>query len=500
MNAKKDVLFDRALATFGNYSGVMELGIGFKEVGHSFTNIRALCVVVSKKLPLSEVPPGERIPEYFEGMPTDVSEPLTTIPIGGTILPIQGGDPHTSVKGYEGTLGCFAKKTIDGVVTPVMLTAGHTLVDGIGPFGPGGDIGSPDVSCSLCCTSGVVATILEGTITDELDCGIAKMVGKRSIEQLIPGLGPDKDGVNSGRITGLAPLKLDPESGVMVPVAPGDTVRKVGATSGLTTGTVNKVSYEVPADGELPAMIAQIIIEPNEDGGKELNGDGKSHFAQEGDSGAVVVDDQNRIIGLLIRKADFSNVPDLPSWVGFGGVATDIHRVVGFLGIEIFTSDEQPPATSARFLRPGIALRRAHVPTEEELGQRKVIEEFRQEMEEFPLGERFVRFLEEHQREMVELANHDRRVSAPWQRAKGPAFMNLLLRSIGEPEQAIPKKLEEVDFISGLDSVQKAIQAQGSEALREELSELWPLLHVALTESESFPALFENLRQVNDHA
>lgn len=53
---------------------VVGVGIGFKEKDGQTTDQMALVVLVSKKLPTSEIGIADRIPTELEGVPLDVKE------------------------------------------------------------------------------------------------------------------------------------------------------------------------------------------------------------------------------------------------------------------------------------------------------------------------------------------------------------------------------------------------------------------------------------------
>lgn len=67
-------VLDRWRATLLKKKNVIGVGYGFKRRGGRSTDIPAILVYVTRKVPLKSLPPEERIPPWLEGWPTDVVE------------------------------------------------------------------------------------------------------------------------------------------------------------------------------------------------------------------------------------------------------------------------------------------------------------------------------------------------------------------------------------------------------------------------------------------
>jgi hypothetical protein len=125
-------------------------------------------------------------------------------------------------------------------------------------------------------------------VENEVDCAVAKPKNPDLIKEEIMGL---------GKIKGLT----EPELGMKV--------KKSGRTSGVTTTEIKAidVSIKVQLSASSSAVFTnQIVTEP---------------FSKPGDSGAVVVDDDNQAVGLLFAGSDKSTV------------CNDIHNVLDALEI-----------------------------------------------------------------------------------------------------------------------------------------------------------------------
>lgn len=53
---------------------VIGLGIGYRKIAGQMTDTIALIVMVDKKIPTSQLRPGDQIPREIEGVPIDVQE------------------------------------------------------------------------------------------------------------------------------------------------------------------------------------------------------------------------------------------------------------------------------------------------------------------------------------------------------------------------------------------------------------------------------------------
>ena len=501
MTSKPSGPFYRAEAELSRIPGVLGVGLAYKETRDGRSNRLAFVVVVRKKRPERELKASELIPRWFEGVPTDVWESLRAPSLAAPSSILTGGIELNSNRGETGTLGCLATRGPAGPTQEqFLLSAHHVFYDNFADTGAGGDVGAPNLSCCWICATGKIAEVTAGVATNNLDCAIAKTNGKRPIQQLIPKLGPTlPDRQNADLVMGVAPL-VDVGQGFMSPIAVDAHVRKVGASSGLTGGTVYALNLPVEADAGTgyPGMDGQIIVQPNQEEGYHRK-DGKYDFAIVGDSGAVLVDDGNRIVGLLSRAPFFNPNPPppykpVPAWVNQGGAANDIHKVMSALNIQIPASKTGGITPAAGAVLPGSGLFKFPPLRAPELEQRAALEGLKERLREFELGRKLVAFIELHQPEIARLINHDRRVTSAWHRAQGPAFVARLLKDLRSSAQPIPKQVNGATLESGLNSMRSALEARGSDQLRAALPEIWAAVTRASSRSGTLEALVNELR------
>jgi hypothetical protein len=247
-----------------------------------------LCLRVMVADP-DDPPPG--LPDSLDGFPVQVMrrEPvLLGVPPDEATYPtvvggIETGRSATGLLNGSGTLGCVLRDVRNGLA-PVGVSAGHVLA-GVDPYAvfygdeiwqrnrPGNRVGSllrwelpslPPLSP-------------DGFPSGFWDAAICTMERSANVGEI----------AEIGTATGIGSVR-----GILQPV------RKRGCTTRLTYGVVRGMfgSYLFSHPGHATAwwLIGQIEIVPTDD--PDLNPDG---FAQPGDSGSVVVDEDGQIVGLL---------------------------------------------------------------------------------------------------------------------------------------------------------------------------------------------------------
>lgn len=269
---------EKAASALRRYPNVVGVGVGLKLVAGERTSTVAIRVYVDQKVPEHELAPDEVLPKELESIPTDVIEDRFRIHsdddhtrwrallIGG----ISVGNVNT---GGSGTLGTtvFDQKTGE----QLLLSNWHVLCGRaecavgeniIQPGTGGGDTGD---------AGDVVARLVRTSLTDVVDCGVARVTGHRLLFEDILGLGPAR---------GHRPAVL------------GETVRKSGRTTGVTVATVSDVDASVDIDySELGMGVRhfdhQVVIE----------GDDAS---RPGDSGSAWLNEANEMVALNFAGGD----------------------------------------------------------------------------------------------------------------------------------------------------------------------------------------------------
>jgi hypothetical protein len=253
----------------------------------------ALCVqvLVRRKVALHKLKASRRIPAELTS--PAFARPLRTDvrPVGDVRLeslvsverPAHPGFDIGNMLGGSGTLGCVV---VDGQGRRLGLSCAHVLA----PDGTD-DLGSPSGSVALCpslpnaqaldvvaqAPIGKLVNVLvpcfdPGDAATNLDAAVFLPDDPKALSAAIADIGVSPKGISDGVTVGLK-------------------VHKVGAVSAETHGVVQSVglTIKIPYGDDMATFVEQIGI---------------SSFTQPGDSGALVLDEQNRAIGMHLGSAE----------------------------------------------------------------------------------------------------------------------------------------------------------------------------------------------------
>ncbi|HKZ63959.1 MAG TPA: hypothetical protein VJ400_05915 [Thermoplasmata archaeon] len=263
---------------------VQGVGIGYRVVHRIPTKEKGIQIYVKRKVHERLLRPEDRIPPEIEGAPTDVVE-TGVFSIGRKFPPvyhrrIRPAPAGVSIGHKDVSAGTFGALVREGREVRI-LSNNHVLANenrgkaGDPVLQPGRyDGGRPDRD-TIAKLSGFVA--LEPDATNLVDAAVATPLAKDDVAPEVLHIGVVRGGA-------------EPEIDV--------AVRKSGRTTRLTEGTITatdvtlRVGY---SDGTL-VFTDQFLIS------------GDRAFSGPGDSGALVVDAQNRAVGLLFAGSPFVSV------------------------------------------------------------------------------------------------------------------------------------------------------------------------------------------------
>lgn len=303
-------------------SHIVGVGVGYKETANVITDQTSLLVLVREKRPLKELTKRERIPEQIDGIETDV------LPVGRVVAysvrperirPVLAGSSIGHVEVSCGTLGAMVRDAETG--ESLILSCNHILADvnqaeiGDPILQPGAAHGGEQTKDTIGRLKRFVPLRFAAdanTSGSPSDCWFAR---------LFAGLVNAAAGF-TGSGTRLAPVQTKPvnlidaalaspadaslfHSGILdiglisgiVHLQVGDKVKKSGCRTQLTRGVVRSVDTEVFVEysGQTAFFDHQVFTTP---------------MAMGGDSGSLLVDEQNRAAGLVFggsRLATFVN-------------------------------------------------------------------------------------------------------------------------------------------------------------------------------------------------
>ncbi len=293
-----------------SWPGVTGVGLGYKQVGCKITDELAIRVYVQEKGNQAE---GCReIPSQIQGVVTDVIEsklihfnPPSTELYKQTRQaavhdPLKGGISigpcrTIGVHAFVGTLGAIA---LDNTNNDELLLSAYNVFCGDNNWKKGDEIAQPSrLDCGKC-PDHVVATLLNGVLTSNVDCAVAKKTARNVAREIL----------DIGAVAGVTQAKL------------GMKVRKSGRSTGVTYGVVDDVNRTVKIDyGDgigIKTLVNQISIRPDTSQNKR--------FGDVGDNGAAIVTENREIVGLYC-------ITDQNGY----GIANHIQNVTVALNIKI---------------------------------------------------------------------------------------------------------------------------------------------------------------------
>ena len=443
---------DAATAELMQIPGVVGVGIGLKESGGELTDQICFRVYVWEKKSPGEVPAQHRVPARSQGFPTDVLKIYNLKPNEGFVemrdlsehRPLTGGVViFTKTCQDGGTLGWFATKVSDG--SNVVLTNAHVLWPNLWNGMPPQVLTDPDVltqpnySKTCCCEYHVVGQRIIGIKNADVDCAIGSLTEEKPV-------------LTIGNRSTNRTLRVD---GTDV-AAVGDPVRKIGARSGYTEGTVIDIggaagTVNLPGGGTTAVRLHQIIVWPDTTNVTYIDDHfGQPAFLNEGDSGSVLIDDQNKIIGLL-----FSSDPKTQNrTVAFANHIDQVLQALKNNGHEIKLATSPASGNLS-----GIAAAPSSLP------RRSSLQDLVRESEALPAA-----LYRRHRDEVTHLVEHCRPVTVAWHRHHGPAFAAAVNRSHREPAYRIPREINGVSRHALFVTLARVLGEQGSPALRQDFA------------------------------
>lgn len=539
--------FLRARETFMRIDGVEGVGFGHKETGGDFTNDVGITVFVREKKPSESLSPADRIPATIDGYRTDVRVPelaelvacddQTHYPIitGGIQIESAPRKPiQNPALAEAGTLGCIVKRRGNSDHDNVFLLTCEHVLHSRGaqekdymwhPLAPHKGSGTKGESLGAiqddAISDHVRATVPGATpgttMTDQfyIDAGIAQI----NIDSKCFGTTCTKDDIKVdqtlvrllGDLTDVRSIAADASIVLPIPAppapdvidsAPATTPRvfKVGRTTEKTTGIVRNVlavALFQPTEND-PVQHLRNVIEIDYaplPADPPVNCKGNRSFVERGDSGSVVVDDTNRVVGMVFLR-NRHPIPADP--LRFRSFACHILPVLDTFGICIATkggtshgssgaldgSGTTPARTASDEPRGdgtvllGVDSQPAKAPwsqpapvTDEQSANMRA---FRDALRETAHGRELHDTFRDVRREIGFLIRGCRPVKVVWHRNQGPAFLAYVLKHLVGDAETIPHEIRGVSREVLLRRMGEVLLAHGSHPLCDAIERFGP--------------------------
>ncbi len=381
--------------------GVVGTAVGLKEKKGKLTDEICLRVYVDRRRYKNLSALRKKLPESLGKFDVCIFPEMKFRNSADRIRPLQGGyQINNEKKAGFGTLGCIAvTRGVD--VEYVVLSNWHVVYAGAATVGD--KVAQPTYSC---CGSHVIGSILTGSYGNLVDCAIASVKGK--------GVGVTNRVRDIGELAGSADPVL------------GSNVRKYGVATQLTNGVIEAIHQNGLINEDGMTFNDQIVIRSVPD---------HQPFSQGGDSGSVIVDNDQRVVGLL-----WGSGADAP----FRSPANRIGNVLNEMQIDILN----------------------HAPTaakqEQETDWDKVLADYSSKLDDIPLGKLYLSAVVDNFNEALELARHNRRVKVAFEKYKLRGFIESNQGAVMNPAESFTKKVGKVSMDSMLNNVGAALSDQGS--------------------------------------
>jgi len=465
--AIRDMLAQGAAERLLALPNVLHVSVGLKETGGKLSDQLCIRVYVKEKKRSEQLAAGETVPSEVNGVPTDVntvgsfefSEDNTRYrPIKGGIQItnriIDVNDAGTNTQISRGTLGCVAIDTTDNA--PVILGNWHVMYANSARNGD--QIFQPPPT-SIPPTNLAAVPLRPSDNTDKVAV-LRRSVINTSVDAAIAAIDVSSCchccGIHfSNEISGLSVAGTPPRSTIVGDerATSGMHVFKVGKSTGRTEGVVvddNYPSFTIHRGGTDFTFTGQIAIQ---------NSNPLEPFSAHGDSGSVIINSNNKIVGLLFAAAKEVDVKGIKQ--PFISLANHISDVFSALKIRIAYSQDIKVTSGTTLAEMPEEVFEAPIP--EPYG------EFRRRLEANEVTAGLLAIGQKHSQEVTYLVNHCRPVMVAWCRNEGPALLAIVMAAVRDGHYRLPEKVNGVAPHQLLLRMRDVLSRHGSRELGDAL-------------------------------
>ncbi len=304
----------RASADLLGRANVVATGIGYKAIGGSRTGTLSIVCSVTRKEPTAALATEDRIPTTIDGIVTDVVETGVLRALQSPTerhRPAPGGVSIGHVDITAGTLGCLVKRGNEVFI----LSNNHVLANSnaaaIGDpiLQPGAFDGGTLANDHIADLADFVPISITGLPSEcNIANGIASVLNRiaaafgRAARLQAVSTQAEENRVDAAIARPLSAGDVSPEILNVGSIAGsseavlGLPIKKMGRTTGLTTGEVTQVDVTANVQfgpGQIATFVDQFMA---------------GAMSAGGDSGSAVLDDDNKLVGLLFAGSDTTTI------------------------------------------------------------------------------------------------------------------------------------------------------------------------------------------------
>jgi hypothetical protein len=503
-DSELEAIYQEAKSELMKIKDVEWVGFGLKETSGKVTDEIAFRVYVNLKKDKTMLSPTEIIPPYFGEFKTDVlvmdtvserscsdHEMYKTI-VGGIRIQSNVEQWLASIESLGvfneselndvadengGTLGYFGKlNTNNSKNNIVLLTNEHVLNKNGAKFGT--KIFNPKISKTFEETKSKLNPIAvfadaelsnypfkypnEASKNYYIDCALGLVSTDYSSccnTNCGVGFKPEINKLNIGGSNLIYGVARVTKKNIMD--NPNYKVFKVGAKTGRTVGKIKEVegsgkmkNKNSPPDNPTFTTCENIIHIVS----TEPDCDGLDRFSFFGDSGSVVVNEKQEIIGLLFAGGPDGDGVDI-TW------ACHIHPILDRLKITLLSSPKSNNPSQKRNSAPQNNL---FIVDE---SSKSRLDTLQNQFLQFKNGQDLYNVFMQHRFEVISLINHSRPVTLAWHRNSGPTFVPHFVKSFHEKEYQMPLEIKGITLPILLKNMRTILMQHGSPALKKVIEE-----------------------------
>jgi hypothetical protein len=211
---------------------------------------------------------------------------------------------------------------------------------------------------------------------------------------------------------------------------------------------------------------------------------GKPSFSNSGDSGSVVVNSSNQVIGLLYGGSDPANA----TIHAFVSHISTVLTALSSAGQAITLSNSPGAGGSSDFAT-------ATAPARAVITGTHLDDILVRVLGDAPADDPLIQGVQQHFDEMLHLVNHNRSVTVTWHRNKGPAFLAAFMRSSKEPAYRIPLEIDGVSRQQAVTAMVAALREHGSDSLRAALDRYSLEVMLACSRGDTIEEIIRSLHE-----